>query len=463
MIDLKKNDFFTAEVLDLTHEGQGVVKIEGFPLFVDNALPGEKIKGRITKVNKNFGFARVEERLTTSDKRVTDLNLDYLRTGIADFGHLIYPEQLRYKRQQVAELLYKTAGKEDFPVLETLPAIDTSHYRNKAQVPVREINGQIETGFYRKNSHQLIPISDFYIQHPEIDQLINFIRDELRKYATTVTSAQKIAYNEQTRQGWLRNLVIRRAYHTGELMLVLVVTNPQFPFPKQAFIEQLLKQFPNIKSLQLNLNKSTGSFILGKQFITLYGNETITDTMLSKTFQISAPSFYQVNTPQAEKLYQTAYDFANLQANYTIIDAYSGIGTIGLCVADQVKHVYGMEIIPAAVENAQHNATLNRLENVSYEVGSAEEVMPRWLDKGIQPDLIFVDPPRKGLDESFIQSATSMKARSIVYISCNPATFARDVKRIEAQGYSLQKVQPVDLFPQTHHIECVGLFNKVSQ
>ncbi len=459
MNELKKNMVFTSDVVDLTHEGQGVVKIGGFPLFVENALPGEQIEVRVTKVGKNFGFGRLERLIKQSPFRMTEINLDYLRTGIADFGHLQYEQQLEYKQKQVVELLHKTAHKENFPVEPILPAEQTTAYRNKAQVPVREINGQIETGFYRKNSHQLVPISDFYIQDPIIDNLVNTIRDGLRAFG----QASKIAYNEQTRKGWLRNLVIRRAYHSHEMMLVFVVTNAKFPFPQKEFLAELIEKFPELKSIQLNINKTDGSFILGKKYVTIYGSDTIKDTMLGKTYEISAPSFYQVNTSQAEKLYQTAYEFAELKQEDTIIDAYSGIGTIGLSVADQVARVYGMEVIPAAVTNAIRNADLNHFNNVKYEVGAAEEIMPQWLEDGIKPDVIFVDPPRKGLDERFIETATKVGARSVIYISCNPATFARDVIRFEQNSYQLERVRPVDLFPQTHHIELVGKFTNVEK
>lgn len=455
MANLKKNECFEAEVLDLSHEGQGVVKNDNFPFFVDNALPGEKIKVRITKVGKSFGFGRVEEFLKYSPNRVTDLNLNYLRTGIADLGHLIYPEQLVFKQNQVTKLLHKTAGKIAFPVLETLSADSPIRYRNKAQVPVRIRNGQIETGFFRKGSHELVPIEDFYIQHPEIDKLILFLRNWFRKNLTSLS-----IYNEQTHQGWLRNILIRRGYYSEELMLVLVVTSQKLPFDKTNFLTELSNAFPAIKSVQLNLNVSQGSFIFGKKFILLAGENVITDKMLGKTFQISAPSFYQVNTVQAEKLYLKAYEFAELEKTDCVIDAYSGIGTIGLGLADRVESVYGMEVIPEAVENARQNAKINGITNTHYEVGRAEEVFPKWIEKGIKPNVIIVDPPRKGLDESFIAAAAMTKARRVVYISCNPATFARDSVRFEAQGYHLEKVQPVDLFPQTHHVEVVASFRK---
>ncbi|MFC4652533.1 23S rRNA (uracil(1939)-C(5))-methyltransferase RlmD [Lactococcus nasutitermitis] len=454
MVNFKKNDVFEADVIDLTHEGQGVVKIDGFTFFVDNALPDEKIKMRVTKVGKSFGFGRVEEMIKSTDKRVSGLNVDYLRTGIADLGHLIYSEQLIYKRQQVVELLKKTARKVDFPVAETLGAKETVAYRNKAQVPVRMINGELTTGFYRKNSHDLIPIEDFYIQAPEIDALIKFLRDKFRVLKIS-------AYDEKKRQGWLRNIVVRRGFHSAEMMLALVVTSDKIPFDKVKFLSDLLESFPELKSVQLNINRSEGSFILGKKFLTLFGEDFITDTMLGKKFEISAAAFYQVNTAQAENLYTIAYDFAELSSSDVVIDAYSGIGTIGLAMSDKVAEIYGMEVVPAAVENAKHNALLNGVKNAHYEVGSAEMVMPKWKNAGIKADVIFVDPPRKGLDDSFIETATAMSARAIIYISCNPATFARDVVRIEERGYLLKKVQPVDLFPQTHHVELVARFERV--
>lgn len=453
MTNFKKNDIFEAEVLDLTHEGQGVVKVDSYPFFVDNALPGERIKMRVLKVGKSFGFGRVDEFISQSEHRTTQLNLDYLRTGIADFGHLTYNEQVKFKQKQVVDILRKTAGKEDFPVSPVIESIKTIKYRNKAQIPVQMVNGILTTGFYRKNSHSLIPVEDFYIQHPEIDAVVLFLRDEFRKINLQ-------AYDEKTRKGWLRNIVVRRGFHTSEMMVSLVVTSKKLPENVDLVIDKLVEHFTNIKSVQLNINNGTGSFILGKEFVLLYGKDFITDLMLDKTYQISAPAFYQVNTPQAEKLYETAFEFAELKPGDTVIDAYSGIGTIGISMADRVAEVYGMEVVPAAVENAKRNAQLNELENTHYEVGTAEKIMPKWLDEGIKPDVIFVDPPRKGLDETFIKSATATNPRRIVYISCNPATFARDVVRFENEGYILDKVQPVDLFPQTHHIELVARFNK---
>lgn len=450
MTNFKKNDLIEAQVIDLTHEGQGVVKIDNYPFFVDNALTGEKIIMRVLKTTKNYGFGRVEQMLEKSPFRVDSLQADYLRTGIADLGHLTYEEQIKVKQKQVVDVLRKNAGKADYPVLPTVASEATSKYRNKAQVPVQEMNGLLTTGFYRKHSHILVPMENFFIQNEEIDQLVKFTRDLLRKLGLE-------AYSEKTRRGLLRNIVVRRGYNSGEIMLVLVVTADKVP---TEIVASLLEAFPNLKSIQLSINNDPGSFILGKTFKILYGENYITDQMNGLDFQISAPAFYQVNTPQAEKLYQLAYDFAELKPTDTVIDAYSGIGTIGLGMANKVAKIYGMEVIPQAVENAKVNAKLNKIENAHYEVGTAEEIMPKWLKQGIKPDVIFVDPPRKGLDETFIKAAVATKPRSIVYISCNPATFARDVVKFEEGGYMLGKVQPVDLFPQTHHVETVALLTR---
>ena len=452
MTNFNKNDIFEAEVIDLTHEGAGVVKVDGYPFFVENALPGEKIDMRVLKTGKKFGFGKVETYLSQSEHRVSDIDLDYLRTGIADFGHLAYSEQLKFKRKQISELLRKTAGKVDFPVLETIPSPETLAYRNKASIPVRAINGVVETGFFRKHTHSLVPVESFYIQNPEIDTIVLALRDLIRKYSLK-------AYNERENTGFIRNIVVRRAHATGELMVIFVTRKAAF-FKVENLLTELTTAFPAIKSVMQNVNASTGNAIFGTDWKTLFGQDYITDRMLGRDYQISAPSFYQVNTAAAEVLYQTAISFAELKADDVVIDAYSGIGTIGLSFADKVKHVYGVEVVDAAVTNAKKNAALNDITNVTYVTAKAEKAMSDWLAQGITPNVILVDPPRKGLDETFIDGAAAVGARSIVYISCNAATFARDVVRFEALGYTLDKVQPVDLFPQTHHVELVGLLTR---
>ena len=446
---LKKNDMIEVEIVDLSHEGAGVAKAEGLVFFVENALPGELIRMRVLKVNKKIGFGKVEEFLRTSDQRNENLDMAYLRTGIADLGHLNYPAQLDFKRKQVKDSLYKIAGLSDVEVLPTLGMEQPLGYRNKAQVPVRRVNGQLETGFFRKNSHDLLPIEDFYIQDPVIDQVILFTRDLLRRFDLK-------PYDEQEKTGLIRNLVVRRGHYSGEIMVILVTTRPKI-FRVEQLMERLTEAFPAIKSIMQNINDQLGNAIFGKDWRTLYGQDYITDQMLGNDFQIAAPAFYQVNTEMAEKLYQTAIDFSELTADDVVLDAYSGIGTIGLSVAKQVKQVYGVEVIPEAVENSRKNAAINGITNASYVCAPAEEAIQNWLKEGIQADVILVDPPRKGLTESFIKASVSMEPKKITYISCNVATMARDIKLYQELGYELKKVQPVDLFPQTHHVEAVSL------
>ena len=449
---LKKNDVIEVEIVDLSHEGAGVAKTEGLVFFVENALPGELIRMRVLKVNKKIGFGKVEEFLRISDQRNENLDMSYLRTGIADLGHLNYPAQLDFKRKQVKDSLYKIAGLSDVEVAPTLGMEQPLRYRNKAQVPVRLVNGQLETGFFRKNSHDLLPIEDFYIQDPVIDQVILFTRDLLRRFDLK-------PYDEQEKTGLIRNLVVRRGHYSGEIMVILVTTRPKI-FRVEQLMEHLTEAFPAIKSIMQNINDQPGNAIFGKEWRTLYGQDYITDQMLGNDFQIAAPAFYQVNTEMAEKLYQTAIDFSELTADDVVIDAYSGIGTIGLSVAKHVKEVYGVEVIPEAVENSRKNAEINGIANASYVCAPAEEAIQNWLKEGIQADVILVDPPRKGLTESFIKASISMEPKKITYISCNVATMARDIKLYQELGYELKKVQPVDLFPQTHHVECVALLVK---
>lgn len=449
---LEKNQIVEVEIVDLTHEGQGVAKLDGFVFFVDNALPGERIKMKVLKLKKNIGFGKVEEWLSFSADRNQDLDLTYLRTGIADLGHLNYSAQLAFKKKQVKMALRKIAGISDIVVEDTLGMDHPLAYRNKAAVPVRRVNGQLETGFFRKNSHDLVPIEDFYIQHKDIDSLIVATRDLLRKLDLK-------PYDEKEQTGLIRNIVVRRGHYTGQMMLVLVTTRPKI-FRVETLIERLTNQFPNLVSIIQNINDQNTNAIFGQEFRLLHGSETIVDRMLDNEFEISAPSFYQVNTEMAELLYRTGIEFAGLSADDVVIDAYSGIGTIGLSFAKQVKHVYGVEVVEKAVADSQKNATRNGINNVTYVCDSAENAMQKWVADGIKPTVIFVDPPRKGLTESFIKASVSVAPEKIVYISCNVATMARDVKLYEELGYKLIKVRPVDLFPNTHHVECVVLLQR---
>ena len=325
-------------------------------------------------------------------------------------------------------------------------------YRNKASVPVRKIGDKLTTGFFRKNSHDLIAMENFYIQDPKIDQAILKVRDIMRTYNVK-------PYNEKDNTGNLRHIIVRRGYYTGEMMIVLVTRTAKF-FPASKIIPDITQALPEVVSIVQNVNPTRTNTILGEDAIVLFGEDKYTDTLLGKTYEISSRSFYQVNPTQTEKLYNVVLDFAALTGEETVIDAYSGIGTITLTLADNAKHVYGIESVEPAVENAKTNAKLNNVENVTFEAGLAEEVMVEWSKQGRKADLVVVDPPRKGLEEAFINAVIEMEPAKMIYVSCNPATLARDVALLTEGGYTVEKIQPVDLFPQTSHVESVTLLTK---
>lgn len=448
-LSVKKNERYTLDIIDLSYEGMGVAKIDGYPLFIENALPGERVEVLVVKVGNKFGYGKVEKWLTESPDRQPLKDNRLLRTGIAPLAHLNYEQQLLFKQKQVENVMSKIAKMPEVDILPTIPMENPVGYRNKAQIPVRRIDGRLATGFYKKNSHELVEIEDYYIQDPAIDEAIKRVRDILQRF-------QVRGYNEAKNEGQIRHIIIRRGHYSHEMMVVLVTRKEKF-FKGKEIASIIHEELPEVVSVVQNINEEKTNVILGDKEKVLYGRSYIEDQLLGKTYRISSKSFYQVNTEQTEKLYQTAIEFAALQKEDTVIDAYSGIGTIGLSLADKVKEVYGMELVPEAIEDAQFNALTNKIENAHYEVGKAETVMKKWQDKGVKPSVIVVDPPRKGLDARFIASAIDMAPAKLVYISCNPATFARDAKLFAESGYEVKKVQPVDLFPQTHHVELVAL------
>lgn len=448
-LSVKKNERYTLDIIDLSYEGMGVAKIDGYPLFIENALPGERVEVLVVKVGNKFGYGKVEKWLTESPDRQPLKDNRLLRTGIAPLAHLNYEQQLLFKQKQVENVMSKIAKMLEVDILPTIPMENPVGYRNKAQIPVRRMDGRLATGFYKKNSHELVEIEDYYIQDPAIDEAIKRVRDILQRF-------QVRGYNEAKNEGQIRHIIIRRGHYSHEMMVVLVTRKEKF-FKGKEIASIIHEELPEVVSVIQNINEEKTNVILGDKEKVLYGRSYIEDQLLGKTYRISSKSFYQVNTEQTEKLYQTAIEFAALQKEDTVIDAYSGIGTIGLSLADKVKEVYGMELVPEAIEDAQFNVLTNKIENAHYEVGKAETVMKKWQDKGVKPSVIVVDPPRKGLDARFIASAIDMAPAKLVYISCNPATFARDAKLFAESGYEVKKVQPVDLFPQTHHVELVAL------
>lgn len=451
-IPVHKNEEYPAKVVDLTYEGNGVVKIDDFPVFVPNALPGEDITVRITKVASHFAWGRVMEWHSKSPDRVDVKDKKYIQTGIAPLGHLKYEAQLWFKQHQIQELLEK-AHLNDIEVAPTMGMATPYHYRNKAQVPVKLVRGQLETGFYKRGSHTLVPIEDFYIQDPKIDQAIVVVRDLLRKYHIQ-------PYDERTGKGVIRTVMVRRGYYSHEVMMVLVTNTKRLPMAGQ-IVDGIVAGVPEVKSIVQNLNDRKTNRLLGDQNKTLWGAPEIHDQLLGIDFAISPLSFYQVNPQQTERLYQTAIDNAELDGSQTVIDAYCGIGTISLAVAKHAKQVYGVEIVPAAIDDAKHNAKRNGIKNAQFVVGKAEDQFAKWQTAGLKPDVVIVDPPRKGLAESLIEATGKMAPQKVIYVSCNPATLVRDLQRFADQGYHVTKpVQPVDQFPQTTHVESISVLER---
>lgn len=447
---MQKNQIIELEITDLSYEAMGVAHYEGMTVFVNNALPGEKVKAKILKVKKKFAFAKIEKIIKESPDRINvELN-QWMQTGLASLAHLKYDKQLEFKRNQVVNLL-KKAHLDDVKVDETLPSPEETGYRNKAQVPVRAINGQLEIGFFRRHSHDLVPMTNFFTTDPEIDRVLVGVRDILRKFKVP-------AYDEIHNKGEVRYLDVRRSKATGEIMVILVCLHKDFPqLPKVA------AEISNIKgvvSIVLNYNPKKTNVILGKKDYLVFGKSQITDKIGDIEFKISPKSFFQINSLQTPRLYDLAIEKAKLKPNDVVVDAYSGIGTIGLSVAKHVKAVRGIEVVKDAVEDANENAKLNDITNAKYVTGKAEEIMPRWANEGLKTNVIFVDPPRKGLTPEFIAAAVKTRPKKIVYISCNPATQVRDLEMFKEYGYDFDEISPVDMFPQTPHVESVTVLTK---
>lgn len=452
-VPVKKNEEYTTKIVDFTHEGLGIAKIENYPLFIEGAIKGEVVRFKVVKVGKKFGFGKLVEVIEKSPDRVDITDKVYRQTGTMPLQHLSYEAQLTFKKEQVENALERIGKLTEISIFDTIGMDSPYGYRNKAQVPVRKINGKLTTGFFRKNSHELIPLENFVIQDPEIDEAIIIVRDILRKYHIR-------PYNEEQHTGNVKHIVIRRGYYTGELMVVLVTRLNEIK--RQDEVVAAMKQaLPELASVVQNINPKRTNVILGTESKVLFGKDEYHDKLLGDTFSISHQSFYQVNPVQTEKLYQTAVDYAELTGKETVIDAYCGIGTLSLALAKKAKAVYGIEINAPAIENAKKNAQLNGADNVTFEVGSAEEWMTSRTQKGEKADVVVVDPPRKGLAEEFIEAVLDMQPEKMVYVSCNPATLARDLKKLHEGGYQIEKVQPLDMFPQTYHVELVALMSRV--
>lgn len=447
-LPVQKNDYIDVIFEDLTHEGAGVAKVDGYPLFVPNGLPGEKAKVKVIKVNKGYGFARLIETYVESPYRVEAPCPIYKECGGCQLQHLSYEGQLLAKEKQVRDVLTRIGKLEDVKVHPVLGMKDPWRYRNKAQVPIGEQEGGLIGGFYQQRTHQIIDMKECLIQQEKNDEVVQKVKEICGRYGVR-------AYDEGRHKGELRHVMARYGLVTGEVMIVLVTRTNELPH-KQKIVEEIVANIQGVKSVVHNVNSKKTNVIMGDETRVLWGEEVIYDFIGDIKFAISARSFYQVNPEQTKVLYEKALAYANLSGEEKVIDAYCGIGTISLFLAQKTKEVFGVEIVPEAIEDAKRNAALNGITNAEFAVGKAEEVIPDWYKKGNTADVLVVDPPRKGCDEALLQTILSMKPKKVVYVSCNPGTLARDLRILEDGGYKTVEVQPVDMFPQTMHCEAVA-------
>jgi len=441
------------EITGLNHEGAGVGRHEGYTLFVPKALPGERVRARVVHAKKNFGHAELTEILTASPHRVAPPCPVFDRCGGCSLQHLAYAEQLRHKQQIVKDNLQRIGGfdlqAEGAPVVHPTIGMDNPwRYRNKAQVPIGEEEGGLIGGFYAERSHDIIDIDECLIQHEANDAAVGAVKRIASRLGIP-------AYDEVRHTGLLRHVVAKVGATTGEVMVVLVTTEDFIP-QRELLIEGIRRELPAVTSIVQNVNPNRTNVIFGDKTVTLWGHDVIYDYIGPIRFAISARSFYQVNPVQTRVLYEKTLAYAGLTGNESVIDAYCGIGTISLFLAQKARHVYGVEIVPEAISDARRNAELNGITNATFEVGAAEVVIPAWREQGIRADVIVVDPPRKGCDEALLTTILAMKPERVVYVSCNPSTLARDLK-ILSDLYELKEVQPVDMFPHTDHVECTVL------
>lgn len=441
-----KFDRVTGKCIDLSFEGKGVVKLSYGTVFVDGLFPGEEAEIEIQYKRAGSCFGKVYRLISKSKDRIQPKCGVCTACGGCQLQQLSYPAQLEYKTKKVADA-FRRQKIENLRVFPTISAEKPYEYRNKIQVPIgRDPHGHIVSGFYRSGTHKIIPIDKCWIEDPRAGKIILELKKLMKEF-------RYAPYDEDTRSGLIRHVLVRTSAHYDEVMVTIVTNKDEFK-GKNNFVREWIKRCPSIKSLIQNINTRDTNVILGEKERTLFGPSFIKDSILCVDFLISSKSFFQVNPEQVEKLYKTAIDFADLHKDENIFDAYCGIGTISLCASKFVKKVTGVEIVKEAIVDAKKNAKLNNIENAEFLLGDAGEVFEKLVRDGEKFSTVFVDPPRKGLDQKFIDTLLRLKPEKVVYVSCDPETLARDVKLL-SEKYDIIAVQPVDMFPMTFHVESV--------
>ena len=454
-MELVKNKIYRCQITDYTSDGMGFAKIEGRAVFVPRTAVGDQCDVRIVKVTKNVAFGRVERLVVPSAARITPACPAADKCGGCCYQHITYGEELRAKEKKVRDALTRIGGQDGAKLLGITGAPTTEHYRNKAQYPVgRDKDGRIVTGFYRPRSHDIVPVERCLIQSEKADRIAAIVRGWMQEYGVP-------PYDYSTRRGAVRHIYVRVGEKSGESQLTLIAATHKMPALDELIL-RLREQEPSLTGILLNHNQRGDNVILGDKTDVLWGDPMLEDRLCGHSFLLSPEAFYQVNHAQAEKLYACALEFAGLTGQETVIDLYCGAGTITLVLAEQAKRVIGVEIVPEAVENAKRNAIRNGIENVDFLCADAGQAARRLALRGVLPDVLVVDPPRKGLDETARDAILKMLPPRVVYVSCDPATLARDVAELCGTGYTLERAQAFDLFPRTNHVETVVLLSKLN-
>ena len=452
-MEFRKNDIVTLEIVDCGTDGEGIGKADGFTVFVKDAVIGDTVTAKIMKAKKNYGYGRLMEILNASPYRVEPVCPSARQCGGCQLQAVSYEEQKVFKEKKLRGHLERIGGFTNLPMEPLIGMDEPYHYRNKAQFPVgRNKEGKIVTGFYAGRTHAIIENRDCALGIPQNKDVLDRVIAHMEKYNIA-------PYDEATGKGLVRHIFVRYGFFTGELMVCLIINGQDLPHQRE-LVEKLC-EIPGMTSISLNMNKKRSNVILGDKVKTIWGEDYITDKIGDISYEISPLSFFQVNPKQTWKLYSKALEYADLHGEETVWDLYCGIGTISLFLAQKAKFVRGVEIVPAAIEDAKRNAQINHIENVEFFVGKAEEVLPREYEKnGVYADVIVVDPPRKGCDEMLLKTILKMQPKRVVYVSCDSATLARDLRFLCDNGYELKKVCGVDQFPQTVHVETVVLLSK---
>ncbi|MBC8061550.1 MAG: 23S rRNA (uracil(1939)-C(5))-methyltransferase RlmD [Clostridiaceae bacterium] len=443
-----KNQEYLIDIKGLGFQGEGVGRIENFTIFVEGALKGETVKVKIVKVNKNFAFGKLIDIVVKSEERVEPKCEIYKRCGGCQLQHLSYKAQLQFKKERVIDCLERIAKLNEVIVKDTLGMEDSElRYRNKVQLPIGESHGDGVIGFYAQRSHEIIDMKTCIIQDQVADQALELLRQWINEFNISI-------YNEETGRGILRHLMVRTGFKTGEVMLVIVTNEEYVPHIKE-YVELMQNNIKGLKSMVQNINNKNTNVVLGDKCITLWGTDTISDYIENLKFKISPLSFFQINPVQTEVLYNKVLEFAGLTGDEIVFDAYCGTGTISLFLSEKAKKVYGVEIVPQAIDNAMENTENNNIKNVEFIVGESEKVIPELIAQNIMADVVVVDPPRKGCEKLLLEEIAKMGPKTIVYVSCDPSTLARDLGILKEMGYLVEEVQPVDMFPHTAHVETV--------